>query len=59
MMDIGIITQNISFMDGRFAVKHFDGKFNAVPMDMCLEQTMNKSLKDEFDECKGRPKDTI
>ena len=34
-----------AFMEGHFVVKRTPGKFRAVGLDMCLEQTINRSMK--------------
>ena len=34
-----------SFVKGKFSVKRTSGNFNSVGVDMCLEQTINRSSK--------------
>ena len=36
---------NFSLRDGNFAVKRSTGKFNRVPSDQCIEQTINREQK--------------
>ena len=36
-----------AFSSGNFSVKRTPGEFNSVGVDMCLEQTINRSNKGE------------
>ena len=36
-----------AFLSGKFSVKRTPGEFNSVGVDMCLEQTINRSSKEK------------
>ena len=40
-----------SFVKGKFSVKRASGNFNSVGVDMCLEQTINRSSKGKGGGC--------